>query len=74
MHDIALPSEKVVSPVSGEKYAQTKHHLQTKTVQDSFKQICCLMLEHKRMDFFTGGIIIMDYGLVFWRRFKVKTL
>ncbi len=40
IHYIAFSIKKVVSSESGEKYAQIKHHLQEKTVQNSSKKIC----------------------------------
>ncbi len=76
-HNIAFSSEKVILSESGEKYAQIKHHLQAKTVQNSSKQICLILIweNNNMMDFFTGRIIIMDYEWYFGqkRQFKVKT-
>ncbi len=37
---ILLSPVKVISPESGEKYAQIEHRLQAKTVHNSLKQIC----------------------------------
>ncbi len=37
IHNIAFSTEKAVSSETGEKYAQTQHHLQAKKVQNSFK-------------------------------------
>ncbi len=36
LHNIALPSEKIISSESGEKYEQIKHRLQAKTVLKQF--------------------------------------
>ncbi len=49
-------SEKVIPSESGEKDAQIKLCLQEKTVQNSYGG-------QQEIDFFTGGSIIMDYGL-----------
>ncbi len=46
------------------------------TGENSSKQICCWILMCKTT-LFTGGSIIMDYGVVFWpeaNKFKVKCL
>ncbi len=57
------PGEQVILSESEEKYAQTKHHLQVKTVQNSSKQICLwLMWEEQGMDLYTGWSVIVDYG------------
>ncbi len=40
IHYLAFSSEKVISSESGEKYAQIKHYLQEKTLQNHAKQIC----------------------------------
>ncbi len=65
IHNIVPPVKRSLSE-SGENYAQFKHHLQVKTVQNSSKQIYpwifCNASGQQKMDFFTGGSIIMDYG------------
>ncbi len=61
IHDIAFSCEKVVLSESGEKYAQIKHSLQVKTVQNCSKQMCWWILfvldvrGQQGMDFVTGG-------------------
>ncbi len=76
IHDIAFSCEKVVLSESGEKYAQIKHSLQVKTVQNCSKQICwwifvCLDVRGQQgMDFVTGGSVLRDYGLMFWSEVK----
>ncbi len=62
IHNIAFSSEKVVLSESGEKYAQIKHHLQAKTNMS----VDFDMRGQQEMDLFTGGSVIMDYGLTFW--------
>ncbi len=49
IYDIDFSSEKVLSPESENKYIQTNHRLQAKTVQNSSKHICwwILMWEDK---------------------------
>ncbi len=65
IHNSASSSEKAISSESGEKYAQIKNLLQAKTVQNSCKQISWWMTEQQGIELFTGGSVIMDYGLVF---------
>ncbi len=64
IHNTAFSSEKVISPESGEKSAQIKHSLQVKTVLN--KYLGGFWCERTTSDFFIGGSVIMDYGLVFW--------
>ncbi len=64
IHIIASSSEKVVSSESGEKSVQIKHRLQAKTALNKYVDGLWCERQHK-MDFFTGGSVIMDYGLVF---------
>jgi len=43
--------------------------MQAKTVKNSSKQkrFCIFLLKNNKWtDFFTGRIIILDYGVVFW--------
>ncbi len=54
MSSIALFSEKSVLSESGEKYAQIKHHLQAKTVQNSYKWQKIL----------EEGIMVMDFCIL----------
>ncbi len=62
-----VSSEKAFSSESGEKYAQFKHRLQVKTVQNSFNSgFWCMRTTGEGISFFTGGSIIMAYGLVPW--------
>ncbi len=42
-HQIAFSSQNAISSESGEKYAQIKHGLQTKIVQNISKQVCMLV-------------------------------
>ncbi len=57
-------SEKVFWSESGEKSAQIKHRLQAKTALN--KYVAGFWCERQQeMDFFTGGSVIMDYGLIF---------
>ncbi len=68
-HNSAFASIKVTSSKSWEKHELLIHSLQEKTVLNRSKQICwkILMLEDNKITlFYTGGNIIMDYGLVFW--------
>ncbi len=61
---------------SGEKYAQIKHCLQAKPIQNSSKHICRWILMWEDNKQWTGGSEIMDYGFIFdqkWQ-FKVKTM
>jgi len=44
IYDIDFSSEKVLSPESENKYIQTNHRLQAKTVQNSSKHICWWIL------------------------------
>ncbi len=61
IHNNASSSEKVVWSESGEKSAQIKHRLQSKTVY-----VAGFWCERQQeIDFFTGGSVIMDYGLIF---------
>ncbi len=48
---------------SGEKSAQIKQRLQAKTALKYVGGFWCE--RQQQMDFFTGGSVIMDYGLVF---------
>ncbi len=69
----ASSREKVVWSESGEKSAQIKHRLQAKTALNKYVAgFCCE--RQQEMDFFTGGSIIMDYGLVFWPEVMVWRL
>ncbi len=64
IHNNASSSEKVAWSDSGEKSAQIKHCLQDKTALN--KYVAGFWWERQQeMDFFTGGSVIMDYGLVF---------
>ncbi len=73
-------STKLLSPVkksshlNQEKSAQIKHSLKVKIVQNRSKQTCgwILMWEDKRADFFTGGSVIMNYGLILARSSSLK--
>ncbi len=65
VRNTAVSSEKVILSESGEKYEQIKQRLQAKT--DLNKYVVDYHVRGKqRMDFFTGGSVIMDYGLIFW--------
>ncbi len=59
IHNNCFLSDKVVWSESGEKSAQIKHRLQAKTALNK----CLKRLDFDVMDFFTGGCVIMDYGL-----------
>jgi len=52
-------SEKVVFSDSGGKYAQIKHRLQAKIVQN--KYVSGFLMWETTGDLFTRGIVIMDY-------------
>ncbi len=55
-----VQSSEVVQSESGEKSAQIKHRLQSKTVQNQYVGgFWC------EIHFFTEGSIIMDYELIF---------
>ncbi len=56
----------LVSSESEEKYAQIKHRLKVKTVQNSSKQVCWwyLMWGQLEMEFFTGGNVIIDRSIL----------
>ncbi len=57
---------------SGEKYAQNKHCLQTKTVQNSAEQICWWILireDSRRWTFY----VIMDYRIQFWPEMVISS-
>ncbi len=54
--------EQAVSSKSGQKYAQIKHCLQAKAVQN--KYVWILMRENNRA--FTFVESIMDYDMLFW--------
>ncbi len=66
IHNIAYSTEK---KLSREKCAKIKLHLQVKIVQNSSKQTNMLTDFDVRgpqgMDFFTGGRVVMDCGLIF---------
>ncbi len=66
VYNFAFSSEKVVSPESGEKYAQIKHHLQSKTVLNTVCWWIWMREDNRGWDFSSGGSVIMDQ----W--FKVK--
>ncbi len=53
-------SVKVISSKSGDKYAQIKHHLQVKTVQNSSKQTCGRIL----MQYNRGWTFLLEEALV----------
>ncbi len=58
---------KVVSSESGEKYAQIKHCLQVKSkLSKKTNSLVDFGERTTGIDLFSGGIVIMDYGLVFW--------
>ncbi len=60
----ASSSEKVFWSESGEKSAQIKQRLQAKTALN--KYVAGFWCERQQeMRFFTGGSVIMDYGLIF---------
>ncbi len=63
IHNIAFSSENVVSSESGEKYAQVKHQLQVKTVQNSSEQKCWWILMWKNNRWWTGHYL-MDWSRV----------
>ncbi len=69
IHDTAfskkkLKKNKVIWSESGEKSAQIKHPLQSKTALN--KYVAGFLCERRQeMDIFTGGSIIMNYGLLF---------
>ncbi len=64
MHNNALSNEKVFWSESGEKSAQIKHCLQAKT--SLTKHMAGFWFERQQeMHFFTGGSVIMDFGLIF---------
>ncbi len=53
VYNFAFSSEKVVSSESGEKYAQIKHHLQSKTVLNTYSMLVDLDVRgQQRMRFF----------------------
>ncbi len=57
-------SEKVFWSESGEKSSQIKQRLQAKTALN--KYVAGFWCERQQeMHFFTGGSVIMDYGLIF---------
>uniref|UniRef100_A0A8C2BGI4 SEC14-like lipid binding 7 n=1 Tax=Cyprinus carpio TaxID=7962 RepID=A0A8C2BGI4_CYPCA len=66
-----ISSENVISPESGEKFAQNR-----KTVQSSSKQICWwILMWQKRLDFFTGVLLwIMAHILSRRDGLKLKCL
>ncbi len=61
------PGEQVIVFESDEKYAQTKHHLQVRTVQNSSKQLCLwIMWEDNREWTFTLDEVLLWIMEVFW--------
>ncbi len=62
IHNSASFREKAISSESGEKYAQIKNLLQAKTVQNKLVDDGT---GQQGIELFTGGSVIMDYGLVF---------
>ncbi len=67
MDQIDFFSKKVISSKSGEKYAQIKHWLQVKKVQNTSKHILVDfdVRGQQWIDLITGGSVIVDYGFVF---------
>ncbi len=64
IHITAFFRENLFSSESGEKSAQIKHRLQAKTALN--KYVGGLWCEGQQwIDVFTGGSIIIDYGLIF---------
>ncbi len=63
IYNIAFSSAKVVSSDSGERYAQIQAPLQAKTVLNQY--VGGFWCERQqRLDFVTGGSVIMDYELM----------
>ncbi len=67
-HNNTSSIEKVVWSESGEKSAQIKHRYNPKQSKTALnKYVGGFWCERQQeMDFFTGGSIFMDYGLMFW--------
>ncbi len=64
-----LNSDHCFQVESGEKYAQIRHCLQAKSVQNSLNTNMLVDFDvrgQQEKDVFTGGSIIIDYGLIFW--------
>ncbi len=69
LYNIAFSSEKVISSESVEKYAQNKALFISDKCQKT--NVKFDVRGQQRMDFFPGGSVIVDYGLVFWREVAV---
>ncbi len=77
IHNNHSPMKKVASSESGKKYAQIKHHLQVKTVQNnSNKYVSGFWCERQqKIGFLTGGsfIIMASYfGQKRWLKLKMS--
>ncbi len=59
----AFSSKKKLSGLNPMKYAQIKHRLQVKTVQNSSKQICGWILMWEKNRRWTFSLAEADYGL-----------
>ncbi len=65
-------SVKVILPESGDKYAQIKHHLWTKTVQNCSKQMCRCILMQREISLEEALLIIDWYCSINKQLFEVS--